>query len=159
MSTNAGQLLWRRMRLKIEPFTTLLIDTGIQQVNKSFDSSSIDEPIMGVTPVPLDIPEFIDDSGVLAIIALPVPPGSLPPSRLMVVPLPPIAPWVQITIPTEPFFNPNTNTINIVLANGGLLDVQLNFLVWNPHTIVGPGQADVYADMPDINNPINDPTP
>jgi hypothetical protein len=159
MSIKAGTLLWRRMRLTIAPFTTLLVDTGIRQVNKPFSSMSLDEPIMGVVPPLLAIPEFIDDSGTLAITALPVLPGSLPTSRIMVIPLPPIAPWVQVAIPTEPFFNPNTGTVNIVLANGGLLPVQLNLLVWDPHSIVGPGQADVYADMPDINNPINNPTP
>lgn len=146
---------WNRIHLTIAPFTTLLIDTGIGR-----SDNDCSDPILAVIPENVtDIPPFTDNTGVVEITTLIPIPGTLPPSRIMVIPLSPINQWLTVTQPTEPFFNPATNTVNITLANGGLLPVEINLLVWNPSCFSGPGEADVYANRPDILDPINHPTP
>jgi hypothetical protein len=154
-----GALFWNRINVKIQPFDTVLIDTGIRQSERECL-----DPIIGVIPTDLtSIPPFTDDptdgTGIFSITTLVPIPGALPASRVMVIPLSPISQWLTVTQPTEPFWNPNTKTVFITLANGGLQLVQLNLLVWNPSYFSGPGEADPYANMPSVLSPVNDPTP
>src|ERR1700751_5589850 len=141
-----GALYWNRLNLTIPPFTTLLIDTGVHQGNRDHL-----DPILGVTPTDeTNIPSFTDQSGIQVISELPVIPGTPPASRVMIVPLVPFAPWMQVAMPTEPFWNPATRSVNIVLTNTGLTLVQINALIWDPSFFNGPGKADVYTNMPDV---------
>lgn len=129
MSTNAGTLLWRRMRIPTLPPGSTDIDTGLKQVNKSFGSSSVNEPPLGV-------------SGLAA-----PPDGTPPASRIQVIPLAPTGLWASISH-SEPYFNPTTGTVHVTFNNsneGAIPD--LNVLFWDPHTAVGPGQADTYLPI------------
>ncbi len=128
MSTNAGQLLWRRMRLTLASGSTD-IDTGLKQVNKSFGSSSVNEPPLGV-------------SGAVA-----PPDGTPPASRIQVIPLAPTSLWATISH-SEPYFNPTTGTVHVTFVNSSEVSaIDLNVLFWDPHTAVGPGQADTYLPI------------
>lgn len=126
MSKKAGQLLWNRQRIDL-PAGTTQINTGLCQVNKSFESESIGEPPLGVTLAPPGPPN-----------------GTLPASRIQVVMLAPTDKWAGVTH-GEPYLNPATDTIFVAFQNtneGGITD--LNVLFWNPHSMVGPGDADTY---------------
>lgn len=130
MSKTAGQLLWRRIRIESIPVSVeggTDIDTGLTQVNKSFDASSVDEPPLGVTSLSAPIP------------------GTLPASRVHVIPLAPLDKWFGITH-SEPYFNPATGTVHVTFFNQGERGTvsNLNVLFWDPHTSIGPGQADTY---------------
>jgi hypothetical protein len=125
MSKKAGALLWRRMRITLQPGVTG-VDTGLTQLNKSFADQSSNEPPLGVVGV------------------APPPPGTLPASRIEVMPLAPTAPWTNITH-SDPFFDPTTETIVVAFTNGDKTPATINVLFWDPHTIVGPGQADPYT--------------
>jgi hypothetical protein len=155
--TKHKPLFWNRINLMIPPFTTVLVNTGIRQSERECLN-----PFIGLIPIETgetDIPPFNDETGVQAISTLPVLPGSLPASRVMVIPMPPIAPWVQVAIPTEPFWDPQTKSVIITLANTGPTLVPLNVLVWNPSYFNGPGEAVPYANMPSVLGDVNNPTP
>lgn len=157
--TKHHALYWNRINVKIQPFDTVMIDTGIRQSERECL-----DPIIGVIPTDLtNIPPFTDEPtsgpGVFSITTLVPIPGIQPASRVMVIPLPSIQQWLTVTMPTEPFWNPKTKTVFITLANGGLQLVQLNMLVWNPSYFNGPGEADPYANMPSVLSPVNNPTP
>jgi len=130
MSMKAGALLWHRMRITLQSGTTD-IDTGVTQLDKSFDNDSIGEPPLGVggTVAPLN--------------------GTLPPSRIEVMPMSPTAAWTDITH-SEPYFNTTTNTVHVSFTNSGKTPATINVLFWDPHTIVGPGQADTYRPVNQI---------
>jgi hypothetical protein len=121
MSTKAGTLLWNRIHVTFPPDTnSVTIDTGIRQVNKSFPAMSPGEPSLA------------------------------DPTRIQVIPLAPTAEWSGMGM-SEPVVNPATGTIEITFG-GGLIPEPpfqrgpLNVLVWDPHSIVGPGDADIYND-------------
>lgn len=130
MSEKAGALLWNRMRLTVA--TTpggVDVDTGITQPNRSFADYSPGEPPLGT-------------SGTAAPIN-----GTLPASRLQVVPLAPTANWAGITH-SEPYFNTTTGTMHVVFTNSTEGSVEINVLFWDPHSLVGPGDADTYRTAP-----------
>lgn len=145
---------WNRLRLTIQPLTTVAIDTGI-------GGNLVEgEPPLGTIPPEFDQPPFsgpfTDPTGVVTTTLLVPAPGTLPASRLMVIPLPPISNWTNITIPTEPFFNTATQTAWITLANTNeTLPVEINVLVWDPLRR-SPGRVDTYASL-DNPNPDSGP--
>jgi hypothetical protein len=100
------------------------IDTGLTQLNKTFADQSPNEPTLGVTAT--SAPSL----------------GVPPPSRVRVVPLAPTNAWAVVTH-GEPYFDPTTETVHVEFANAGS-SIEVNVLFWDPHTIVGPGQADTY---------------
>jgi hypothetical protein len=108
------------MRVEFPPSTSFaVVDTGITQVNKSFAGMSPDEPGFGS------------------------------PSRVQVIPLAPTSSWANIGH-SEPTLNPATGTIEVAFFATGLIPEPpyqlppLNVLIWDPHSIVGPGEADPY---------------
>lgn len=125
MSANAGNLLWSRSRVPVID-GQVDFDTGLRQSNLSFGSNSVDEPPLGVTAVP------------------PGPaPGDLPASRVMVIPLPPLAVWSDITI-GEPYLDPTTGTVHVRF--GATSAKTINVLFWDPHSAIGPGLAATYNE-------------
>jgi hypothetical protein len=125
MGTKAGTLLWNRQRLTLAAGLTS-IDTGLAQVDKAFGSMSLNEPPLGVTIAPPGPPD-----------------GTGPASRVMVIPQAPIGTWTDITH-GEPYVNPATNTIWVTFSNAGKTPATINVLFWDPHSLVGPGDADTY---------------
>ncbi len=123
MSKKAGALLWHRMRITLQGGDTD-VDTGVTQLGKSFENDSLGEPPLGISGV------------------APPPSGTLPASRVDVVPMAPTTAWTNITH-SEPYFNTTTNTVHVVFTNASA-PIEINVLFWDPHTIVGPGQADTY---------------
>lgn len=122
MSTKAGQLLWRRAQITLEPGVTDF-DTGLTQLNRAFENSSIDEPGLGSTPFPID-----PNDG----------------SRIQVIPLAPLNAWATV-LNAEPFLDPTTNTIHVLFAQFvDEVPVTINVLFWDPHTAIGPGRAMTY---------------
>jgi len=93
------------------------------QTNVNFNASSVNEPPLGVTAA----------SAPAA--------GTLPASRIQVIPLSPISNWVGITH-SEPYVSTATNTVHVTFH--GSPDVQFNAWFWDPHTLIGPGQAMTY---------------
>jgi hypothetical protein len=124
MSTNAGNLLWNRQLLTLQPGITD-VDTGLTQVQLDFAQSSVNEPFLGIpgTAAPL--------------------PGSLPASRVQVIPMAPLVGWQGITH-SEPYFNTNTNTVHVAFNNTNEVQASFNVLFWDPDTKIGPGQATPY---------------
>lgn len=149
-TVTAQGLGWNRLRLTIQPLTTVSVDTGI-------GGNLVDgEPPLGTVPPAFDQPPFSGPfqgpTGVVVTTLLVPPPGTTPASRLMVFPLPPIGDWMNITLPTEPFFHPATQTAWITLANTSeTLPVEVNVFVWDPLRR-DPGRADTYTS-PDSPNP------
>lgn len=126
MSTISGQLLWRRIRFGTGgSFVALVpgdtdIDTGVTQVSGAFQ-----DPPIGIPgpSAPAD--------------------GALPASRIQIVPEAPLDAWAFITH-GEPYYNTVTRTCHVVFHNSDCSSHSFNVLVWDPHTLVGPGQADIY---------------
>jgi len=118
MGTKAGALLWRRMRI--------ILPGGTLQLASVLDVDT------GVT----QLDKAFDDSSSGE-------PGFGTPSRIQVTPLSPIPRWNNVTH-SEPVFNTTTETIHIVFTNAGFSPVTINVLIWDPHSIIGPGQADTY---------------
>jgi hypothetical protein len=156
--TKHKALYWNRISIvQFPPLTTYAIDTGIRQSERECLN-----PIIGVIPIAQDntnIPPFTDQTGIQEITALVPIPGTTPASRVMVIPLSPISSWVQVTQPTEPYWNPKTKTVWITLANGGLTNILLNVLVWNPSYFNGPGEADPYTIRPNVTDLSNQSFP
>ena len=145
---------WNRIRLTIQPLAMVMIDTGIG------GNLVPGEPPLGTIPPQFDQPpfsgQFTNSTGVVVTTLLTPPPGTTPGSRLMISPLPPTKNWDDIAIPTEPFFNPVTETAWFTLSNTNqLLPVEINILVWDPLRR-SPGRADTYASM-DNPNPDSGP--
>jgi len=126
MSKKAGALLWNRMRFEVLD-GVIDIDTGLTQQNRSFPDYSPGEPPLGVNAAasPVD--------------------GTPPPSRIMVIPLAPLSDWQSITH-GEPYFSTVTNTIHVQFSNG--VQTFVNALFWDPHSLIGPGDADTYNVAP-----------
>lgn len=126
MGLKAGALLWNRQRISLESGVNN-IDTGLTQIGRGFENMSKAEPPLGASSAP------------------PGPaPGTLPASRIQVIPLSPVTPWADVTH-GEPFVNPATNTIWVSFNNSGEDDIEVNVLFWDPHSMVGPGDADTYT--------------
>jgi hypothetical protein len=125
MGTKAGALLWNRQRITL-PAGDTTIDTGLAQVNKGFADMSPGEPPLGVTIAPPGPPD-----------------GTTPASRVQVIPQAPLGPWNSITH-GEPFVDPATGTVKVTFVNGGRAPEEINVLFWDPHSIVGPGEAETY---------------
>jgi hypothetical protein len=109
---------WNRIRLTLQPLTTISIDTGIGCENR----------IKGAPPLAILLPDtlqppFTNPTGAGGTSLLVPVPGTLPSSRLMVIPLPPINNWANIN---------------------ELLPMEINLLVYDPlkHS---PGRADTYT--------------
>ncbi len=118
----AGNLLWHRMRVTITG--TQDVDTLVTQNVKIFDAPN--EPSMGVV-----------EAG-----ATPPAAGTPPASRIEVIPMAPLAAWANITH-SEPYFDATTGTMHVTFVNGGA-PAEINVLIWDPHSLIGPGQADTY---------------
>lgn len=126
MSNKAGTLLWNRQRITLPGNGAATdVDTGIQQPGLAFGNSSAAEPPMG------------------AISNVSPPDGTLPSSRIQVIPMAPTDNWSAVTH-GEPWFDTTTGTIHVRFVNNGETGITINALFWNPHTLVGPGQADTY---------------
>lgn len=127
MGLKAGALLWNRQRLSLPPGTvtvngilpsTTPVNTGLTQPNRSFPSYSPDEPpLAGVAP-----------------------------SRVQVIPMAPLSGWTNITH-GEPFLDPATDTVWVTFFNNGLTPADITALFWDPHSMVGPGEADLYNPL------------
>lgn len=122
MGRKAGELLWNRMRVEFPPNTgSVNVDTGLTQVAMSFAGMSPNEP-------PLS--------------------SGLQPSRVQVIPLAPISNWNGVSH-SEPVLDPATGTVHVTFSIGFLPEPPfqlppLNVLFWDPHSMVGPGEADFY---------------
>jgi hypothetical protein len=66
------------------------------------------------------------------------------PSRVQVVPMAPLSAWNNVTH-DEPIFDPTTGTVHVLFSNSGA-PTTINVLFWDPHSLIGPGQADTYND-------------
>jgi hypothetical protein len=136
MGKKAGTLLWNRLHQLLAPgFTT--VDTGLTQGNKAFAGMSPGEPPLGVEAAPPGPPD-----------------GTLPASRVQVIPMSPISAWGAVTH-GEPFVDPVTGTVKVTFNNATIVDeepvsVTINVFFWDPHSMVGPGEADTYNSPPQI---------
>lgn len=151
-AATSGYITWtgtsvRRMNVVIPPLTTQQFNTGIRQL------TTVNDPTLGSTPTAFDLPPFEDLSGGVFTSEVLVPaPGTLPASRVMVIPLSPIRQWVDVDMPTEPYFNPDTNTVWITLANTHASENrEVNVLVWDPFPTAGPVTAATYTTLNDPN--------
>jgi hypothetical protein len=124
MSANAGTLLWNRKNITIGPAATP-VDTGLCQTRLNFEGNSIGEPSLGIP-------------GVVA-----PAPGSLPASRVQVLPMAPTSDWGSVRH-SEPWFNTATNTVFVTFWTANETEATINVLFWDPHSAIGPGQADAY---------------
>ena len=125
MSEKAGALLWSRKRFTIPGGTT-----GFAGGPNDIDTG-ITQLQKGFENDSLGEPTF----------------GS--PSRIQVVPLAPLGPWALLTH-DEPIFDPTTGTIHVIFSNGGA-PATVNCLFWDPHSLIGPGEADTYNAGPPGN--------
>lgn len=120
MSAKEGQLLWNRRRITLQAGVTD-VATGLKQVSLAFNNSSVNEP------------SFNFVSG----------------SRVQVIPLAPTVHWISGDIShSEPYLNAD-GTIHVIFTNSSspAAEHEINVLFWNPHTLIGPGTADVYSDL------------
>lgn len=115
MSKKAGQLLWNRMQISLAVGATP-VDTGLTQVSQAFGNSSVDEP------------------GLVAV-------GSVG-SRVQIIPLAPTTAWALVTHSDPTVVD---GTVRVTFSNNGQGPVIINVLFWDPATIAGPGDADLYA--------------
>lgn len=116
----SGQLLWRRMQIYLETGTTA-IDTGLCQKSLAFGT---DPPMHG------ELPSMLDPDGT--------------PSRIQVIPMAALPSWTFVTH-SEPTVS--GGTVRVTFMNSGS-PVTINVLFWDPHSMVGPGDADTYNPMP-----------
>ena len=138
--TKSPALGWNHIRLTIQPLATMSIDTGIGGKNLVEG-----EPPLGITPPDTASGPFTSPTGGGDTSQLVPAPGTLPASRLMLIPLLPVNNWLSISMPTEPLWNTTTQTAWITLVNTNeLLALEINLLAWDPlqHS---PGKADTYA--------------
>lgn len=72
------------------------------------------------------------------------------PSRLMVIPLLPVDPWLDGPVVggnidiAEPTVNPATGIAEVVLTSQHVEDVEVNILFIDPHSFIGPVSAEGY---------------
>jgi hypothetical protein len=120
MSTKAGTLLWNRMRIDVPGSVGNGGPPGTLDVDTGL--RQVNQSFAGMSP---GEPSFGD------------------PSRVQVIPMVPTANWTPITH-GEPFLDPATGTIHVVFANTLNNDSEINVLFWDPHSMIGPGEADTY---------------
>ena len=134
MGNKAGSLLWRRMRILL-PSGVTDVNTLLTQQGKDFQdmssgvagSQDSGEPTLGVSGT-----------------AAPAP-GTTPVSRIIVIPMSPLAlPWPTVTH-SEPYFHTTTQTVHVTFTNSSESPVTINVLFWDPHSIQGPGMAHTYG--------------
>jgi hypothetical protein len=70
---------------------------------------------------------------------------------VQIIPLPPLANWVGIELGAQP----DDEYVYLVNNAGTGNDVEVDVLFWEPHTVVGPGDADDYI----VPGPIPPPVP
>lgn len=116
MAKIAGQLLWRRRQIALGPGVTD-VDTGICQVSQALGN---DPPMSGTIPTLLD------------------PDGTA--SRIQVIPMSPLPLWQAVTHSEPAVVN---GTVHVLFTNSGP-PTTINVLFWDPHTHIGPGDADTY---------------
>lgn len=124
-----AQIQYKRMRISITPqdvdYPSKTIDTGLGMYYR-----------VGLVP----------SLGVE--MAAPGPaPGTLPASRVQVIPQAPTHEWEYLTH-SEPFFDPATGTVKVrfTIVGGGINSVHdANVLFWDLNTAFGPVVADTYA--------------
>ncbi len=137
MGKKAGALLWNRKRIALDPGvpSSLWVNTGLMQPNTGFADYSPDEPVLGpaMTPTHAVPPAPPFD---------PAPFGVGEESRIQVVPLAPLPDWDLILAHSEPFVDAETGEVWVYFETQA--PVELNVLFWDPHSIVGPGDADFY---------------
>lgn len=147
MGRKAGVLLWNRQHVKIEgaipgepdvPVPTD-INTQLVQQNTGFDNYSPDEPRLGPSIAPPGPGPFAG--------------GTPPVSRVQVIPMAPLALWVDVTH-SEPYVDPATGEVHVTFQKSTKGNVTLNVLFWDPHSMIGPGDADFYNPLPDPPRPI-----
>jgi hypothetical protein len=121
MSTQAGNLHWRRARLTLEAGDTI-VDTLLEVARQAYNatggpSDPVDPPlgILAASPGPAD--------------------GTTPASRVMIIPQPPMAAWADIST-GEPYVDSTTGRVNVVMTNsggggGGCEDVTFNLVFTN----------------------------
>jgi hypothetical protein len=126
MSTANGTLLWNRQHLTLSAGLND-VDTGLIQQSQAFGASSANEPPLGIAGTTAPAP------------------GSLPASRVQVIPLPPTPAWTNVTI-SEPWVSTVTGTVHVTFTSSSEVPIEVNVLFWDPHTSIGPGQADPYND-------------
>jgi hypothetical protein len=122
MGTRLGQKLWHRERFEVPAVGAKpgehTVDTGIKQPNTGFGDYSPGEPAL-------------EADGPVG-------------SRIQVIPMAGgdgLANWTQIRH-GEPFVD--GGTIHVTFYNDGPL-VTVNCFFWDPHSMVGPGDADRYT--------------
>jgi hypothetical protein len=120
----AGQLLLSRQRITLQPGVPTNIDTGLTQGSLAAQSGDAPVGLIQATP-PAD--------------------GATPASRVMVVPLAPILEWGGVTH-GEPYFDTDTNTVHVVFALSSESAQEINVMFWDPHTAVGPVDAETYNE-------------
>lgn len=124
-NTIDGEQLWTRKRVTLVSGAGAgnLVDTGIWQTNRAFDASSVREPPM-------------------------VAAGAVG-SRLQVIPLAygtGTPAWNNVSH-ADPVATVNLDgrtTLKVQFTNGNEGPVTINVLFWDPHTAIGPGEADLY---------------
>lgn len=122
MSKKAGELLWRRMRITLPPAT-----------GGEFPIPSITNVDTGVT----QLNKAFDDMSLDE-------PSFGTPSRIQVAPMSPIPAWSSVTH-SEPAFDSGTETVHVTFFNHVQSPVTINVLIWDPHSTIGPGEADLYT--------------
>ena len=115
MGLKAGALLWNRMQIEVEPDTF-----GVASID-----TGLRQPNQSFANYSVDEPSL----------------GGVP-SRVMVVPMLPLTPWASVEI-SEPYIGPNGNDY-VDFDNTGDAPVTLNVMFWDPHSMIGPGDADPY---------------
>lgn len=117
MGLKAGALLWNRQRIELQANSASFHDTGLHQPNKSFADYSPNEPA-------------INQYAAIG-------------SRIQVIPMSPLPEWTTISH-GEPFLDPD-GKIMVQFFNSDLYNNHtINVLFWDPHSMVGPGDADTY---------------
>ncbi len=125
-----AQLLWSRQQLTLQVGETKDVDTGINQGT-----------LAGLPPLGV--------SGTAAPAA-----GTLPASRIQVIPMAPLSKWSDGNIINgEPYWNTTTGTVHVEFSNTGGSSVYFNVLFWDPHSMIGPGDAAVYGAPANPNPP------
>lgn len=126
MSKVAGQLLWSRRQITLVSGSGApnIIDTGICQKSLAFGTDPV---LNGVEP------SMGDQDGT--------------PSRVQVIPLAPLTGgmtpgrWDNVSH-SEPYVL--NGTVHVHFTVSSELGTTINVLFWDPHSILGPGEAETY---------------
>jgi hypothetical protein len=122
MGKKKGALLWNRQAITLPPGDTDEHDTGLAQPNTGFGDYSPNEP---------SLEPSLGPAGPIG-------------SRIQVVPLAPLGPWATVVGHSEPYVN-DDGKIVVDFHNSYQTEVSINVLFWDPHSMIGPGDADRYG--------------